>query len=112
MHYKLKTLYPTAPDGAWELQDNSDGQGPFISYWDEAALGPQPSQATIDAADGTAAQQKQAALGSLASSDQQMARIAEDVIDALVSNANLALTDLPQAAQDLIARRKTARAKL
>ena len=27
------------------MQDNSDGQGPFIAEWDETQLGPKPSEA-------------------------------------------------------------------
>jgi len=30
------------------LQDNSDGVGPFIAHWDEAKLGPIPSEADLD----------------------------------------------------------------
>ena len=45
----LLTLYPHAnPMRDFIVQD--DGSGPHITYWDEA-LGPQPTQAQIDAAD-------------------------------------------------------------
>lgn len=32
------------------LQDDSDGKGPYLKHWDEARLGPRPTQAEIDAA--------------------------------------------------------------
>lgn len=44
---KARGITPAARD--FLLVDNSDGQGPFIEFWDEAKLGPKPSQADLDA---------------------------------------------------------------
>lgn len=45
----LMSLYPGAnPNRDFRVDDN--GAGPFIAYWDEAKLGPRPTQAQIDAA--------------------------------------------------------------
>lgn len=49
----------------------------------------------------------------LARSDSMdMARVAEDLIDTLAAKGVIALTDLPQAAQDKLAARKAERAKI
>lgn len=46
----IKYLYPTAvPLVDFVLQDNSDGNGPFIAKWDEAKLGSKPTKAELDA---------------------------------------------------------------
>lgn len=47
----LSTLYPNAAQGDYLVQDNSDGNGPYIAQWDEAKLGPQPDAATLQATD-------------------------------------------------------------
>lgn len=44
----IKYIYPDIQDWQFSLQDNGDGQGPFIAYWDYPQ--PQPTQAEIDAA--------------------------------------------------------------
>jgi len=50
MFNKIMVLYPTAVNLVdFKLQDNSDGKGPFISYWDTAKLGAKPTQAELDA---------------------------------------------------------------
>ncbi|MBI3024384.1 MAG: hypothetical protein HYY66_01665 [Candidatus Tectomicrobia bacterium] len=43
----IKAAYPAAGEGDFELRDNSDGKGPFISRWDEAKLGPAPDLAAL-----------------------------------------------------------------
>lgn len=48
----------------------------------------------------------------LAASDAEMARVVEDIWDALVAKGLLAETDLPQAARDKTAQRKALRARL
>lgn len=50
MYQAIKILYPTASNADFSLQDDSDGKGPYIKSWDAAKLGPQPTQAQIDAA--------------------------------------------------------------
>lgn len=52
---EIKYLYPTAvPLVDFVLQDNSDGNGPFIAWWDEVKLGPKPTKAELDAVSVTA----------------------------------------------------------
>lgn len=48
----------------------------------------------------------------LSESDKDMARVGEDLLDVLISKGVLALTDLPQKAQDAISRRKSKRNEL
>ncbi len=49
----LATLYPNAdPLVDYRVQD--DGAGPYIAYWNEQALGPQPDTATLQAAEAAA----------------------------------------------------------
>lgn len=48
----------------------------------------------------------------LAFDDRDMARIGEDLIDALIARGVLAMSDFPQVVQDRIARRKNLRTKL
>jgi len=112
MYHKLRTMYPDAPDGAWKLQDDSDGEGPRIVHWDEGELGPQPSDETIAAVDDAPMVQSELAAASLISSDKKMARVAEDVIDILITNGVLTMADLPQSTQSLITGRKAKRAQL
>jgi hypothetical protein len=46
----LKHLYPNAdPLRDYRVQD--DGAGPYIAEWDEAKLGPRPTQEELDAVD-------------------------------------------------------------
>ena len=42
LHAVLCTLFPTAKEGAWTLQDDGDGQ--YIKAWDNT-LGPKPTEA-------------------------------------------------------------------
>ena len=39
---KVKAAHPAAADEDFEIRDDSDGRGPFISRWNEAKLRPQP----------------------------------------------------------------------
>jgi hypothetical protein len=44
-------LYPNAnPSTDYRIEDKGDGQGLRVTFWSDARLGPQPSQATIDQA--------------------------------------------------------------
>jgi hypothetical protein len=54
----------------------------------------------------------QQALGALAATDANMPRVVEDLIDALIANGSLLMSDLPQEAQDKINDRKAKRAAL
>lgn len=54
---------------------------------------------------------KQIAQKELLETDKQMARIAEDVIDVLITKQLLAFTDLPEYAQNVITERRTLRSK-
>jgi len=46
----LRHLYPNAnPLADYRVQD--DGSGPYIAHWDEAKLGPRPTQEELDAVD-------------------------------------------------------------
>lgn len=57
----LSTLYPNAvPLVDYRVQDNSDGNGPYIAHWDEAKLGPQPDAATLQAAEAAALRKAEA----------------------------------------------------
>lgn len=47
---KIKYLYPTALRKDFQLEDYSDGDGPFISFWNTGKLGAQPSLAALDLA--------------------------------------------------------------
>lgn len=45
---QIKYLYPNAdPQMDFELQDNSDGNGPYISKWNTTKLGVQPTPAQL-----------------------------------------------------------------
>ena len=44
---EARSITPVESD--FLLVDNSDGQGPFIEFWAEVRLGPQPSQADLGA---------------------------------------------------------------
>ena len=67
-------------------------------------------QATLDA-DAAVAIAKQAAVD-LAATDQEMARVGEDLVNVLITKGIIALSDLPQSAQDKIAQRAALRNKL
>lgn len=48
----IRHLYPNAdPFSDYLVQDDSDGNGPYLKHWDEAKLGPRPTQAELDAVD-------------------------------------------------------------
>lgn len=111
MDDKLRTLYPDAPDGSWELRDNGDNVGVFIYRWNPA-LGPKPSLDVVNAVDSSDIEAKKQAMSALVGGDKKMARLIEDVVDVLVSKGLFEIDDLPQPAQDLIADRKTNRSKL
>ncbi|KKM63910.1 hypothetical protein LCGC14_1506660, partial [marine sediment metagenome] len=42
----------TPAEGDFTIQDNSDGQGPFVARWDEGTLGPEPTLNEIQAFPG------------------------------------------------------------
>ena len=46
----LKSLYPNA-SSLLDYRVQDDGSGPYIAYWDEAKLGPRPTQEELDAVD-------------------------------------------------------------
>jgi hypothetical protein len=71
-----------------------------------------PSEAELIAADPAAAIAADQAKRDLAATDADMARVGEDLLSALVSKGVIAETDLPQAARDKIAERRTLRSKL
>lgn len=52
---KIYFQYPTATEKDFTLQDDSDGQGVKISYWNDAKLGTKPSLADLDLIDDIAA---------------------------------------------------------
>lgn len=45
MYHAIKRLYPSIKDTEFILQDNLDGEGVFISYWDYAE--PKPTKAQL-----------------------------------------------------------------
>jgi hypothetical protein len=46
---EIKYLYPNAePEIDFGLRDDSDGNGPYIHYWDTAKLGVQPTATELD----------------------------------------------------------------
>lgn len=46
----VRTLFPSAsPLADYRIHD--DGSGPYIAHWDEAKLGPRPTQEELDAVD-------------------------------------------------------------
>jgi hypothetical protein len=56
--------------------------------------------------------QEHALIASLTTTDAAMARVTEDLIDVLIASGTMALTDLPQSAQDVIAEREQIRADI
>lgn len=51
----ISYLFPNAsPISDYTCQDNSDGNGPFIAFWNETKLGPQPTQEQLLAAESDA----------------------------------------------------------
>lgn len=47
---KIRHLHPTALDSDFQLEDNSDGNGPYLSLWNAVKLGTQPTLAALDLA--------------------------------------------------------------
>lgn len=47
--HKIKYLYPTATKEDFRLQDNSDGNGVYIVFWNTSKLGTEPTLAALDA---------------------------------------------------------------
>ena len=105
MYYKIKTIYPDIADDHFELRDNSDGKGPFIAGWDDPR--PQPTPEELAVTDGSAAQLKAQNLSDLVATDKGMARVAEDVAVAMITNK-----PLPQASIDKINARRRLRGAL
>ena len=99
---QMKSVYPEA--FAIEVEDLYDLKYVTVDFKNKTAI--------YDAAAKTAADTANEALQDLQKTDVQMSRIAEDILDALISKGTLALTDLPQAAQDTIDKRKNERSKL
>ncbi len=93
------------------------GNGPteFIVHSDDAAGVDAIVQAHL-LTDWTAYRKKFAArkvaTDRLGDSDKNMARIGEDLLSALIAKNVIALTDLPQSAQDKLAERATLRSKI
>ncbi len=58
LNYKIREILAargkTAGPNDLVLQDDSDGNGPYIRDWDAVKLGPKPTAAELDAAAGTA----------------------------------------------------------
>ena len=80
MYYKIKTIYPDIADADFELTDNSDGNGPFISRWDDPR--PQPTPEEMEAVDATAYKASLAWLAEMAAHDAQgITRDIENIID-------------------------------
>lgn len=48
----ILTARGKSADFANDLRVQDDGAGPYLKHWDEAKLGPRPTQEEIDAADG------------------------------------------------------------
>ena len=113
MYFKLKSLYPGATDDDWALVE-ADGVV-RITSWNTTKLGSQPNQVTIDGvsdADELAASDAFNAQILLKQTDGVMARVAEDLVDSLVSAGVISVTDLPVTAQETLTSRKVARGKL
>jgi hypothetical protein len=49
LYARIKALHPAATERDFTLRD--DGTGPYIAHWDEAKLGPRPTQEELDAVD-------------------------------------------------------------
>ncbi len=52
---KIYYQYPTATEDDFTLQDDSDGQGVKLTYWNTAKLGAKPTVADLDFIDDAAA---------------------------------------------------------
>ena len=77
---------------------------------DELTIRTAEEQTYVNSAPERLKEQKKAELHG--SDISEVPRIAEDVLDVLVSKGVITLTDLPQASQDKIAARKALRAEL
>jgi hypothetical protein len=51
MYNKIKTIYPDIMDADFDIQDNSDGKGAFISRWDDVRQ--QPTTVELASVDTT-----------------------------------------------------------
>jgi hypothetical protein len=82
MHNILLSIFPDFKKGDWTLQDDSDGNGPYIKLWNRPE--PKPTAAEIDAA-RPAAEDKESKekanapiLTALAASDPKILRAMEE----------------------------------
>jgi hypothetical protein len=105
---KAKGITPARDD--FTLIDN--GTGAKIEAWDEAKLGPKPTDAELAAVDGSAEEASFLASRRLIETDAGVPRVLDDLVGTLVTKGVITLTDLPQAAQDKIAARKALRTSL
>jgi hypothetical protein len=92
LSWLIEHLYPGAIEAEnVVLQD--DGQGAYIRYWNEAALGPQPSQAQLEAAALPAAKKRKKWQLAWAADEQAKAEI--PLFPALVVAAKYGRSGLP-----------------
>lgn len=47
LYDKIRAAYPQAVEGDFRLEDQSQGDGPQIAYWNEGKLGPAPDPASL-----------------------------------------------------------------
>ena len=71
---------------------------------------PLPTQAELDALEAERIQQEK--IQAVEATDKDMIRIAEDLVDALVSKGVIAITDLPLSAQEKFTNRKAKRSAI
>ena len=86
----------------------------IITVWHRADI-PQPTQEELDVLVATKAQayrDRQDTLRQLAATDAWIPRVCEDVIDTMVANGLLSLSDLPAAAVQKLEERQRLRASL
>ena len=109
----VQTLYPTASLSDYAISD--DGSGPQIVQWNAAALGPQPTQAQLDAVtqaqvDAARAVKRRAAASAIFDRLDGDGQILRAVVLTLVDEVNLLRQRL--AAQDAVVAAATSLADL
>lgn len=95
-------VYRVLDDGGWE--SHLIGAG-CIQAWLAAGNTPLPYAPPV-------VDPKEQARADLAATDKEMARIAEDLIQTLISKDLITESDIPQSAQDKMARRAKLRSRL
>jgi intein/homing endonuclease len=105
---KAKGIVPGRDD--FTLVD--DGSGAKIETWDEAKLGPEPTDAELAAVDGSFEEARFLAGRRLTETDTGTTRVLDDLVDTLIRKGVISLTDLPVAAQDKLNERIGLRASL